>query len=159
MIYEREMKALVDSGSRYLVIGGIAVLLHGYIRNTHDLDILADMSESNLDKIIKTLTDLHYIPKVPVNPNELKDPQKREFWRTEKNMKAFSFIDCNNLTRIVDILIYSNLDFEKAYKNRKIVQLESTKVSLASIRDIIALKKEALRPRDVDDIDHLERLV
>ena len=45
---------------RYLVIGGYAVVYHGYVRSTNDIDIWVDTNETNLDRLIQTLNDFGF---------------------------------------------------------------------------------------------------
>ena len=91
-MYETELTELASAGVRFLVIGGVAVGRYGYPGATFDLDILPDLSEANMDRLVVTLTRLGYKPMVPVDPAELKDPSKRKFWHDEKNMKVFSVV-------------------------------------------------------------------
>ena len=51
-------KSLNEAGARYLVIGGFAMILHGYTRGTMDVDLLVDPSEENLQKIKSALSRL-----------------------------------------------------------------------------------------------------
>jgi hypothetical protein len=49
------LKALVDRDIRFVVIGGVAVGAHGYIRATADLDLVPDPDPENLDRLIDAL--------------------------------------------------------------------------------------------------------
>ena len=158
MIYERELKALTESKARYVVIGGIAANMYGYPGGTFDLDLIVDLSEQNLDKIISTIKELGYIPRVPVNLNDLKDVKKREFWQKEKNMKAFGLVNPNNLAEHIDLLIYHTLDFEKVYNDKRIIYAQGIEVPIVSLEDLLKLKKDANRSKDKDAIAFLERL-
>jgi hypothetical protein len=50
------MDVLERAGVRYLVVGGVAVVLHGYLRTTLDLDLVIQLEPDNLDR---ALTALH----------------------------------------------------------------------------------------------------
>ena len=50
MFFEKIFKALNENNVKYLVIGGAAVNLHGYVRVTHDLDLFIALNESNIKK-------------------------------------------------------------------------------------------------------------
>ena len=158
MFYEPELVGLAESGAKYLVIGGVAVVTHGFPRLTLDLDILPDLNAQNLDRIIHALQTKKYQPIVPVDPNELKDPAKREFWRLQKNMRVFSFIQQTDPTKIVDIMIYHQLNFEECFARRTTIHVQGREVFVASIDDLIVLKKETMRDKDRLDIAYLERL-
>ena len=57
MIYERIFEALNRKEVRYLVVGGVAMVLYGYGRLTVDLDLLVDLDSDNLDKLVKALNE------------------------------------------------------------------------------------------------------
>ncbi len=158
-MYEKELIGLAESEARYLVIGGIAVGLQGYPRLTFDLDILPDLTSENLEKIIATLTRMDYKPRVPVDAHDLKDPVKRTFWYREKNMKVFTFFHRHDQTLAVDLMIYSPLNFEEAFQRRMTMTLERREIYVASLEDLISLKRQAGRNKDIIDIQFLERLV
>ena len=44
-------KALNQEGVRYVLIGGFAVILHGYVRATKDIDLLVDASVENIQRL------------------------------------------------------------------------------------------------------------
>lgn len=63
------LEALNDEGVRFVVIGGVAVGAHGYVRGTEDLDLVPDPSPSNLDRLTKALTKLEStLPTVAERP-------------------------------------------------------------------------------------------
>lgn len=51
-------KRLNEAGARYVVVGGFAVLLHGYERTTRDVDYIVDVSPENIAKIRRALRDI-----------------------------------------------------------------------------------------------------
>ena len=63
---EAVIRALNDAGVRYLIAGGVAVVAHGYVRFTADLDLILDLSEDNLRRAVPALASLGYRPLVPV---------------------------------------------------------------------------------------------
>jgi predicted nucleotidyltransferase len=157
-MYERELTELSKSGARYLVIGAIAMGFQNYIRATSDLDLMIDTDEKNIRKISNVLKKIGYVPRVPVNPEELEDPKKREMWYKEKNMKAFSFMNTKDPFRTVDILIYSPLNFDECFERKDIIEIYKTGIPVASIEDLLKLKKIAGREKDKEDIKILEKL-
>jgi hypothetical protein len=83
------VKALQDQGARYLIVGGLAVVHHGYLRFTADVDIVLDMDQANIARAIRAFTSLGYRPRVPVPFAQYADPQARAMWAREKNLKVF----------------------------------------------------------------------
>lgn len=159
MLYGRELKAFAKSKARYVVIGGIAANMYGYPGGTFDLDLITDLSEQNLDKVIHAIKELGYIPRIPIDLNDLKDAHKREIWQKEKNMKAFGLVNPNNIAEHIDLLIYHTLDFEKVYNDRRIIYHQGMEVPIVSLENLLTLKKEANRDKDKDAIAFLEHLL
>ena len=51
-------KALNHEGVRYVLIGGFAVILHGYARATKDIDLLVDASTENIQRLKRAMAAL-----------------------------------------------------------------------------------------------------
>ena len=51
-------KALNREGARYVLIGGFAVILHGFVRATKDVDLLIDASEANVQAVKRAMATL-----------------------------------------------------------------------------------------------------
>jgi len=158
-MYEKELIALSTSGARYIIIGGIALGLSGYPRATFDLDILPELSKENLDKIIKVLQKLGYKPRISINPEEIKDPEKRKLWFKEKNMRVFSFFNPKEPINAIDLMIYYPLNFEECFKRRQTVKLKEHEIYISSIEDLLELKKISMRAVDRGDIEVLEKML
>lgn len=158
MIYEELFREFQLRGVRYLVVGGIAVNIYGYVRMTVDLDIMADLSDENLSKVVNVMEKFDYTPRVPVNPHEFIFEEKRDQWIKEKGAVVFTFIDLKKPFKHVDIFLRNPIDFKEAYSRRELMTIGGVKVSLASIDDIIKMKASTGRPRDMEDIHHLERI-
>ncbi|HEX2251636.1 MAG TPA: hypothetical protein VHQ65_00040 [Thermoanaerobaculia bacterium] len=60
---EQVLKALGRAEVRYLVVGGVAVVLHGYLRATADLDLLLALDEVNVRRAVSALEALGYRPR------------------------------------------------------------------------------------------------
>lgn len=158
MVYEDIFKTLNEEDVRYLIVGGMAVNLYGYVRMTVDLDIMVDLDEENLKRLIKTMERMNCQPKVPVKPIDFTSRQKREEWIKEKGAVVFTFIDFSDPVIHIDIFLRNPVDFKKAYQSRTTIHLKSIPLSLISIDDLIELKRLSGRPRDLEDIQHLNKI-
>ena len=78
VLYRDIFKALDRGKVRYLVAGGVALNLHQIIRSTMDLDLIVHLQTDNVVKFISVMRKLGYLPRVPVNPEDLSDKKKRE---------------------------------------------------------------------------------
>lgn len=50
-VYLPLFKALNDAGVQYVVVGGIATILHGYVRATADVDLMIDLQSEETKKL------------------------------------------------------------------------------------------------------------
>jgi len=158
LLYKEILIELEKQGVKYLVIGGIAVNLYGHPRVTKDLDLMISFEKNNMDKFLEIVKSFGLKPRVPVEPEELADKNKRDFWKKEKNMKVFSFYNPKNDLEIIDIMIQDYLDFDEAYLKKETISDANLSVSMISIDDLIKLKELANRPRDREDIEVLKKL-
>jgi hypothetical protein len=143
---------------RYVVVGGLATVLHGYARLTADVDLAVDLAPEEATKMIQALVAKGFRPQVPVLPEEFANPTVREVWFREKHMRAFSLVDPINPMRVVDLLLKPEVPFEELLARSQEVMLNRTKIRIASIDDLISLKRHAGRPQDLADIEQLEAI-
>ncbi|MBD3262075.1 MAG: hypothetical protein GF334_10500 [Candidatus Altiarchaeales archaeon] len=159
MYYEDVLKGLNEEGVRYLVVGGVAMVLHGVVRLTVDFDIMLDLAENNLTKFVSVMDKLGYRPKAPVDSKEFIDSTKRSEWKNKKNMRVFSFHNPKKQFELIDVFNENPINFGKAYSNRVEVNAGGLNIPLASIKDLKKLKKMAGRSQDIADINALDDLV
>jgi hypothetical protein len=157
MYYFEVFKALHDKKVEYLVVGGLAVNLYGVPRLTHDIDIVISMRKKNVMDIISLLTDLGYVPRLPVKSADLADPEKVKDWTENRNMKAFSFHHRKDAYKVIDIVLVHPLDFEESFRNRTVKKVKDITINLASIDDLIRTKEASGRAQDISDIEMLKK--
>jgi len=157
-LFEPVFEALEKSGARCVVVGGVAVVLHGYARMTADLDLVVDWDAPSAARALEALAGLGLKPRAPVDAKGLLDPKTRKTWREEKGMMAFSFIDPKNPLFAVDLFVEPPLPFESLWTRSRSVSLGKTSVRIAAIEDLISLKKKSGRPQDLADVEALEVL-
>lgn len=157
-LFEHIFRGLNKAQVKYLVVGGVAVNLYGYVRFTGDLDILVLLNESNLGKLEGVMKKLGYSERLPVSIMDLGDKKQVEKWLKEKNMKAYTFNPPKNNLLQIDVIIEESLKFESYYKRKKIKFMQQTKIPIVSLDDIILMKKRAKRDKDVLDLKVLKYL-
>jgi predicted nucleotidyltransferase len=74
----------------------------------------------------------------------------------EKHRRAFSLIDPANPMRVVDLLLEYPVPFEELWAHSREVSIQATRIRIASVDHLIALKRQAGRPQDFADIEQLE---
>jgi len=152
-------RALNTADVRYVVVGGLAVVLHGYARLTVDVDLVVDLEESQARKAIEALVGLGLRPRVPVDPLDFSDRTIRESWVRDRGMQVFSMFDPSNPMRVVDLFVSHPLPFEDLWARSTQFDLQDTIVRVASIPDLIHLKRLAGRAQDRSDIAELEAIL
>src|SRR5438309_11592064 len=101
---EAILRALNDAEVRYLIVGGLAVVAHGYVRYTHDVHIVINLERDNVLRATNTLEKIGYRPLAPVQTADFADEEKRRSWITEKHMLVFSMRKPDPDSTPVDIL-------------------------------------------------------
>jgi uncharacterized nucleotidyltransferase DUF6036 len=143
---------------RYVLVGGLAVLLHGVDRLTADVDLVVDLAPEQATKAVETLLALGFKSNAPVDARQFADAAVRKRWQTESGMLVLSFWDPENRRPTVDLFAEYPMDFESLYKDSLLLPLSTTNVRVASVDHLIAIKQAAGRPKDLDDVNRLTEL-
>ena len=158
MFYLDLFRELDNSEVRYLLVGGLAMSLHGVPRTTMDVDIVIAMDGKNVDAFILAASRLELSPVMPISLADLKIKDKRESWIRDKNMVVFALRNPDPGTPTVDILIAPKIDLTVERERAWCIDVEGITIPLASIEDMIELKSQAGRLQDISDIEILEKL-
>lgn len=132
------LRAFQDAQVRYVLVGGLAVLLHGVDRLTADIDLIVDLAPEQASRAIETLLAGY-----------------RPVYRL---MRALGFWDPQNRCPTVDVFAEYPMDFEKLFSAAVLMPLSGTNVRVASIHHLIELKRAAGRPRDLEDAARLSQM-
>lgn len=143
----------------YLVVGGLAVNLHGVPRMTYDIDIMILLEAKNVSKLTTKLTNWGYRPKVPINPMELADETKRNSWVQEKGMKAVNFYSDKLPIGEIDIVFDSPISYSELKSRVVMIEIGGAKIPTVSIHDLIKLKQESGRKQDIADVEYLKMIL
>lgn len=157
--YEKIFTALSQAKVRFLVVGGIAMNAHGLTRSTFDLDLVVFLDKQNVLKFTKTMKELGYIPKVPVNPDEFSNEEIRKQWIEEKNMVVFSYRHDQNMMDIIDVFVDHPFPFEEMWNASKKIKLGPLEIQVAGIEHMIKMKQKASRPKDDMDLRYLDAIM
>ncbi|MBI5599710.1 MAG: hypothetical protein HY890_08265 [Deltaproteobacteria bacterium] len=157
MFYVDLLEQLYRHQVKYLIVGGLAVNLYGVPRVTQDIDIIVSITPDNIRKLNKILKGLDYIPRLPVNPDDMASPDILKGWIKNKNLKAFSFYHRRQNYKVVDVVLVHPLDFEASFNNKVIKKAEGIEIYIASIDDIVKMKEFSGRSQDLSDIEMLKK--
>jgi len=122
---------------RYLVIGGIAAVLHGVPRATFDLDILIEANEENAQKLLNALEDSRFGTASMIDAKELISHEITIFQDRVR-------IDVQTFT--------PGIDFLSAWENKETMNYQGQEFYVLSKTDLISSKKAAGRDRDLEDV-------
>ena len=157
ILYGEILREFQKQKVRYVIVGGIAVNLFGFVRSTADMDILVEMSNENLKKVVSILKKKGYHVKQPVDPMGIADEKLRYDWIHNKHMKAFNFYKEDELKE-VDIIIESPLSFKDAQKGRLCFRIDDLLLPVISIDNLIKMKSGTGRGVDKLDIEELKKI-
>lgn len=158
MYYREIFERLNLDQVRYVVAGGIALVLHGVVRLTADLDIIVDLSPENVKRFIITIERLGYRPKIPVRAMDFALPEKREEWVEKKGMKVFTFYHPSKNEELIDVFVREPVPFAELDREKKEVVADGIAIPIASIRHLKEMKRAAGRTQDLADIRSLNNL-
>lgn len=153
------LQSLADKQVQYVLVGGLAVQLHGFLRATFDIDLVLAMDDENLARFIDVATHYGLKPGIPVPIDSLRNASQIEQWHREKGMLAFSLREPQAGGGVVDVLVRPDVAFDKLSANAVEGSLFGRRVPIASIEDLLAMKRIANRPKDRLDIEALEKIL
>lgn len=152
------LTALEQANVLYLVVGGVAVVLHGYLRTTLDLDLVLQFDRDNLERALKAFGDLGFLPQAPLPLSSFADAKNRETWSREKNMTVFSLWQPEHPGFAVDLFVREPFDFDAVYRRALRVPLQGVQVTVVSRKDLLEMKRATGRAQDLADIEALSEL-
>ncbi|WP_127474679.1 DUF6036 family nucleotidyltransferase [Sulfurivermis fontis] len=152
------IEMLSDAKVDYVVVGGLAVALHGYQRVTMDVDVVLAMTPDNLRAFINSCKAYGLQPVIPVDIDSLADPRLLEQWFQEKGMLAFGLRGPETTSTVIDVLIKPRVSFTDLKRDATIIGVGNLNIPIASIDHLIAMKTDTGRSKDALDIEELKKL-
>lgn len=153
------IKLLAEKEIDFVLVGGLAVALQGYQRVTMDVDVVLAMDESNLERFIAAAREGGLRPTIPVPIESLARPELIEQWHREKGMLAFSLRGAEAQATVLDVLVKPVVPYADLRRDASMVALGASRVPVASIAHLIAMKTGTGRGKDQIDIDELTKLM
>lgn len=151
-------KALADAKVDYVVVGGFAVIMHGHLRATRDLDLVVGLEPDNCAKGMAAMSGIGLRPRLPVTLADFADPAIREDWAQNRNMQVFQLWDPVNPERCVDVFVREPMNFRTMLAEALTKDLDGVPIRVASIRHLIEMKQAAGRNTDLHDIEALRQI-
>ena len=151
-------KQLNAADVRYVVVGGVATILHGYVRATTDIDLIVDLQIEEAEKAIEALSGEGYKPRIPVQAKEFADNNKRKQWIETKGMTVFSMFHPEQPGLSIDLFAQHPIPFDELWERSQVFDVDGTGIRVCSLDDLIMLKQLAGRNKDMDDIEKLLKI-
>jgi len=136
----RFLKALQDEGVRYALVGGLAMIVHGRVRATRDVDIFIAVDETNIELLKTALRSL------------FDDPSIEEITATDLagDYPVIRYVSPDG-SLVVDIIARLGEAFEYADIETQDAEMEAATVRVATAESLLRMKRDTVR--DIDRLD------
>ncbi|MDA0348069.1 MAG: hypothetical protein O3C43_10020 [Verrucomicrobia bacterium] len=134
------LSLLIEKQVEYLVVGGWALGVHGYVRATGDMDIWIGSNETNLDRLLNALFAFGV-------PKEV----SKDFFREKGNVFRMG----SPPMRIEIITEATGVEFLECYSNKIELVLDELSVPFISYEDFVLNKRSSGRLKDLADLESL----
>jgi hypothetical protein len=149
---EEILRVLTAHSVDFVVIGGVAVQGHGYIRGTHDIDIIVRPASLNLSRLSEALAGLEAELRVP-GTLKLTDPHQLRQAPHIPVITRAGPLDIVNVEHVAG----APRSYDALKDAALIVELSGFDVAIAGLSDLIRMKRAAGRDQDLMDIEALTR--
>lgn len=155
---ESIVRTLNDAGVDYLIVGGLAVNLHGFVRLTRDVDIVLRLSADHATRGLRALFGIGYQMQIPEKPEAFADAATRERWRAEKGMIVLKLWSDAHRRTPIDVFVYEPFSFEVELPRAARLEIAPGLLApVVALDTLLEMKRTAGRPQDLTDIEELKR--
>lgn len=149
---EALLRALTDAGARFVVIGGIALGVHGVVRGTKDLDIVPDPAADNLARLAAILraldarqigVDADLLPNQPTHADGLAQGGS---YQLETRLGQLDILQQSDAVPAFAALDRDAID----------VHYDGLRLRVCSLEHLRQMKRAAARPQDLRDLEDLD---
>ena len=141
--FKELLKIFENYKIRYLIVGGYAVMKYSEPRFTKDLDVFIATDQENAKSVYLALKEFG-APLENLTPDDF--AHKGYFYQMGRSP-----------LRVAIMMSIPGIEFDVAWKNRQVVELENLKVFFISRSDLIRAKEASGRPQDKIDIEKLKQ--
>ena len=149
---EEIFRVFAAHGVDFVVIGGIAVQAHGYLRWTKDLDVIVRPTTLNLTRLSEALPDLEAELRGS-GAMKLSDPHQLRRAPLIPLLTNAGPLDVVNVEHVAG----GPPSYDALRDAALVVELSGLEVAVAGLSDLIRMKRAAGRPHDLADIEALTR--
>lgn len=139
--FKKLLKSLNSNGVEYLIIGGYAVIFHGYVRTTGDLDVWIRATPDNARRTVEAIRAIGYHP-----PGLKPELLLRPGGVLRIGSEPFRFDIVNEI---------DGVHFDECFPRRLLPEVDGITLSLIALADLKANKAASGRNKDRADLDYL----
>lgn len=145
--FEKLLVLLADGRVKFVLVGGVAVTLHGYVRLTEDVDILVELSEENIRRLLATLSSY--------GEGFAKELGIADFGDEEG---AIRIVEESEMSQVDIFTRMAGLSYDDLISDAESLELAGRTVRYASKPALIHLKEKSSREKDQFDVVALKKL-
>jgi hypothetical protein len=148
---------LTNAQVEFIVIGGVAVGVHGFTRATKDLDIVPDPSPENLERLARVLVEIkaQHIGLEDFSPKEFPyDPTDPVQLAEGANFRLETSLGPMDIMQWV-AGIETDLAYEELAPKAFPVTFRDTQIQVCALEHLRSMKRAAGRPQDLEDLRRL----
>ena len=156
---EAMLSALAEGGVRFILVGGMAAVLHGDVGVTVDIDVVPERTEENLDRLAAALRALGARIRTEGEPDGLSFDCSMEFFR---NLPPDAIVNLTTQSGDLDLTFCPSGTSGFADLKRDATDIEAADrlhILVASLEDVIRSKEAAGREKDRLALPRLRRLL
>jgi hypothetical protein len=147
------LETLVGFGVEFVIVGGVAVQAHGYLRATGDLDVIPRPTSLNLSRLAEALADMHAEVWRASRPVNVADPDLLKRAPLVPLVTRFGRLDLLNIEQTAG----APASYDDLAGRALVVEIAGRDVTVAGVDDLIRMKRAAGREQDLLDIAALAR--
>jgi predicted nucleotidyltransferase len=134
-------KSLNSNGVDYIVLGGLAVMMHGGDTVTNDADISVAVNKNNLDRLVAALA--------PLNPRPLRLAPGAAWEFDIKCIRGPWTLFMTDVGRVDLVFRFPEpISYAELRSNAVDIEVEGVKIQVMSIQDLIRIKEQTGRDKD-----------
>lgn len=137
---------------RFIIVGGLSVIMHGSALMTRDVDVVCSLDVENLERIYTALEELHPVHRM--TPGKLPFTREQALSGGLKNLYLttdWGQLDCLGEVKGVG-------DYEACFRKSEVLEIDGRAMRVLSIDALIQAKRAMGRPRDLHAVLELEAI-
>lgn len=137
------LKLLVDHDVKFMLVGAHAVAIHGFVRNTEDIDFWIRRDPENVARVLTVLQEFGFGGLGLEQADLMDETTVIQLGRPPNRIDLLNFL--------------TGLEFDDCYERRDPVTLGGVSFSVIALPDLLENKRKTARQKDLADVEEFER--